>query len=135
MPSPPPPGTPFWTINAADITGGSDGKKLAGCHIVQNPTYFTITAPDWTVLAQSTTIGLPTVAFQFPQFPLRDIEGWTVNMSAPPASTSSPWGADSWSFPPQPGHVKRGGSGQNGDFTAQAGSGLGEDEDAASATA
>lgn len=135
MPTAPPAGTPVWTISANDITGGSDGKKLAGCHIVQNTNYFTITAPDWTVLAQSTTIGLPTTAFTFPLFAHRDIVGWSIGMSAPPASSNQNWGADTWSFPPQPGHVKRGGGpGQNGEFTAQAGSGLGEEE-ASSATA
>jgi hypothetical protein len=122
MPTAPPTGTPVWTINASN--GGSDGVKLVGCHIVQNATNFTFTKPDWTVLSTSTGTTLPTAAFTFPAFDHRDITGWSVTMSAPPASGQN-WGTDSWSFPAQ--NQKRTGA-QNGDFTAQSGSGTDEDE-------
>ena len=125
MPTAPPTGTPDWTINAANLSGGSDGVKLVGCHIVQNATNFTFTKPDWTVLSTSTGTTLPTSSFTFPTFDHRDITDWSVTMSAPPASSTQNWGTDSWSFPAQ-GQKRTGG--QNGDFTAQSGSGTGEDE-------
>jgi hypothetical protein len=137
MPSAPPTGTNIWTLSAADVSGGTDGKKLAGCHIVQNATNYTFTKPDWTVLSTSTGTTLPTGSFTFPSFDYKDITGWSVTMQAPPAVSTQNWGADNWSFPNQPliegtGPI----SGESGEFTAQAGSGLGQGEgDAHSAKA
>ena len=132
MPSAPPAGTPFWTLNANNISGGSDGQKLVGCHVVEWPTNFTFTKPDWTVLATSTGTTRPSTAFTFPTFDHRDITGWSIGMPAPPTDTTQNWGADSWSFPPQT--VKRTG-GQSGTFTAQADGTPVDAEDAASAKA
>jgi hypothetical protein len=136
MPTAPPPGTPRWTLNAADISGGSDGQLLVGCHIVQNATNYTFTKPDWTVLATSTGTTLPTAAFTFPTFNHRNINGWSVGMSTPPTDTTQNWGADSWSFPAQPlVEIEDTTPGQSGEFTAQAGSGLTGEEVASYAKA
>jgi hypothetical protein len=137
MPSAPPAGTPVWTLNAANLSGGSDRVKLSGCHIVQNATNYTFTTPDWDVKSTSTGTSLPTAAFTFPTFDHKDIKTWSISMSAPPTDTTQNWGADSWSFPPQP--LVEGtdtSPGQSGEFTAQSGSQLGEgEEEASSATA
>lgn len=132
-PGPPPPGTAFWTINAAHLRGGPDRIKLVGCHIVRYTNYYQLTEPDWTPLKDSTGISRPTSAFTFPKFNYRFINDWTISMSAPPSMTNLSWGVDHWSFPPQPlvGSTDTS-PGQNGEFTAQAGSGLGEGEEAAS---
>lgn len=137
MPSPPPPGTPRWTLNAANISGGSDGDKLAGCHIWQDTNNYRFTKPDWTLLASSPGTTLPTAGFTFtPAFEHRSITGWTITMSTPPTDTTQSWGVDSWSFPDQPGLEGTPTTGQSGEFTAQAGSGpMGEEEEAYSATA
>ena len=140
MPSAPPPGTNIWTLNAANISGGGDGNKLAGCHIWQDTNNYRFTKPDWTLLASSPGTTLPTAGFTFtPTFEHRGITGWSVTMSAPPAVSTSNWGADSWSFPNQPLPLIEGTGptpGQSGEFTAQAGSQLGEGEgDAHSAKA
>lgn len=133
MPPGPPPGTAFWTINAAHLSGGPDRIKLVGCHIVQNADNFTFTQPDWTLLSTSSGPPRPKTAFVFPTFDYNGIYTWTINMSAPPSMTNLPWGVDSWSFPDQPFVEGEDVSpGQSGEFTAQAGSGLGEGEEAAS---
>lgn len=132
-PGPPPPGTAFWTINAAHISGGPDRIKLVGCHIVRYPNYYQFTEPDWTVLKTSSGPPRPSAAFAFQPFNYNGINDWTIRMSAPPSMSNLPWGVDHWSFPPQP--LVEGtdtSPGQNGEFTAQAGSGLGEGEEAAS---
>src|SRR5829696_8824822 len=108
MPSAPPAGTPMWTLNAANISGGSDGVKLAGCHIWQDTNNYRFTKPDWTVLASSPGTSLPTTGFTFtPTFTHgnvsgQSISGWSITMAAPPTVTTQSWGADSWSFPNQP---------------------------------
>jgi hypothetical protein len=130
-PGPPPPGTAFWTITAANLFGGPDGIKLVGCHIVQHANDFTFNRPDWTVLKHSSGPPRPKVAFTFPEFDYNGIHHWTISMSAPPAMSNLPWGIDHWSFPPQLVGEDTG-SGQSGEFTAQAGSGLGLGEEAAS---
>lgn len=137
MPSAPPAGTPIWTINAANLSGGSDGAKLVGCHIVQYTNNYTFTKPDWTVLATSPGPPRPTAGFTFPTFNYKDINGWNITMGTPPTDTTQNWGADSWSFPNQPLPEGTPISGQSGEFTAQAGSGpvAHEEEEASSATA
>lgn len=132
-PGPPPPGTPFWTIDAGHLHGGPDRIKLVGCHIVQYTNYYQITRPDWTHLKSSSGPPRPKTAFSFPEFDYKGIKHWTISMSAPPWMTNLPWGVDHWSFPDQ--RFVEGEditSGQSGEFTAQAGSGLGEGEEAAS---
>jgi hypothetical protein len=132
-PGPPPPGTAFWTINAGHLSGGPDRIKLVGCHIIRNADNFTFTQPDWTPLKTSSGPPRPSAAFSFPTFDYNGIYTWTIRMAAPPAMSNVPWGVDSWSFPPQPlvGREDTG-SGQSGEFTAQAGSGLGQGEETAS---
>ena len=132
----PPPGTPFWTLTAANLSGGSDRTKLAGCHIVQNATNYTFTTPDWDVKSTSSGTSLPTTGFTFPTFSHRDITGWTITVLAPPAVSSQNWGGGTWSFPDEPGLEEVPITGQSGEFTAQAGSGpMPADEEASSATA
>lgn len=142
MPSAPPPGTPIWTLNAANISGGSYGDKLAGCHIWQDTNNYRFTKPDWTVLASSPGTTLPTAAFTFtPAFTHgnvsgQSITGWSISMSAPPTDTTQNWGTDGWLFPDQPSLEEVPISGQSGEFTAQAGSGpMPAEEEASSATA
>ena len=133
----PPPGTPVWTLNAANLSGGSDRVKLAGCHIVQYTNYYQFTTPDWDVKSTSSGPPRPTTGFTFPTFSHRDITGWTITMPAPPTDPTQNWNAGSWSFPNQPLVEETPISGQSGEFTAQAGSGpvAHEEEEASSATA
>ena len=68
---------PTWIIDANNISGGSDGQKLAGCYIRQNGQTYQFTKPDFDVLS---TAGppLPTGAFSFPAFHYKGIQGWGI---------------------------------------------------------
>ena len=134
--TPPPPGTPVWTLNAANLSGGNLGVKLAGCHIIQYANNYVLTTANWDVLATSSGPPRPTTGFTFPTFTLKDITGWTITMPAPPTDTTQNWSAGSWSFPNQPMPEDVPITGQSGEFTAQAGSGpVAHEEEASSATA
>ena len=129
MPTPSTP--PIWTLNASGITPvGSDGVNLVGCHITTNAagTAYEFTKPNINdVLSTTTGTSLPSVPFTFPVFTYKGFD-WTVTVSSLPAGST---GSGTWSTP---GSVKRTGA-QNGDFTAQSGSGIDEVADAQSAKA
>jgi hypothetical protein len=115
--------TPPWTVNASGMPVGSDGLLLVGCHITVNAagTAYQFTKPNITeVLSTTTGTTLPTPTFSFPTFSYKD-QDWTISVTSLPANAN---GGGTWSTP---GGKKRTGS-QNGDYTAQAGTGTDEDE-------
>lgn len=127
-----PPSTPIWTLNASGITpAGSAGRTdLAGCHITENDTgtAYEFTEPNINnVLSTTTGSSLPTVPFDFPEFTYDGLQ-WNIRVTTLPAGAN---GSGTWSTP---GDEVKETAPQSGDFTAQAGAGLGEDE-AASAKA
>ena len=122
---------PEWTLNAGSLTGSGD--KLAGCHIFNNTTNYTLTKPNPNeVLATSSGTTLPVT---FPTFSYKNINLWSVTVSTAPDGATA---TGSWSFPAQPGAVDPGDIGaESGTYTAQTGPGLweGEEEEASSASA
>lgn len=128
----------IWTINAGGVSG--DGQKLVGCHIKFDPgtgTY-TFTKPNNDVKSTYTpptpTPSPAPTSFTFPEFTYKD-KKWDVSVNLP--LTSGVNGSGNWTIvgnkvafatppPIDP---------QSGEYTAQAGSGLGEGEDAISANA
>lgn len=134
----PTPAQPEWTLTAKN-THGTDGQLLVGCHIVENSTStgYNFTQPNTSsVLASSPGTTLPTAGFTFtPAFDYNGLTGVTITMQTPVASGTN-WGG-TWSCtgsPPIGGTPPPQGP-QSGDFTAQAGTKLGEDEVADSAKA
>lgn len=133
MPTPTP---PEWTLSAKH-THGTFGQLLVGCHIIENSTNtaYQFTEPNVNnVLATSTGTTLPTAAFTFPTFDYNGLTGVSISMDTPVAAGTNWHGT--WSCTGSPSmHSPRPTGPQSGDFTAQAGSGLGEDETASSAKA
>jgi hypothetical protein len=126
------PNPPEWTLHRADITGDSDGEKLHGCHIRKNDagTAYEFTEPNINKVLSTTRPPLPQGAFTFPSFDYKDVKGWVIGVIAPLISGVTAIGT--WNTPGvKPGNTQP----QSGDFTAQSGSGLGEDDAAACAKA
>jgi len=121
---------PEWTLNAGSLTGSGD--KLAGCHIFNNTTNYTLTKPNPNdVLATSSGTTLPVT---FPTFSYKDINLWTVTVATAPDGATA---TGSWSFPNQPEAQDPDGvptSAESGTYTAQTGPGQFEEE-ASSASA
>jgi len=131
-----PPTQPEWTLTAKD-THGTDGQLLVGCHITINATNtaYQFTQPNVNnVLATSTGTTLPTAAFTFPAFNYNGLTGVSITMETPVPSGTNWKGTWSCTGSPPMGTPPPQGP-QSGDFTAQAGTKLGEDESASSANA
>ena len=135
---PPTPNQPEWTLSAKD-THGSFGQLLVGCHITENSTStgYRFTQPNPSnVLANSPGTSLPTAAFTFtPAFDYNGLTGVTITMEPPVASDKNWKGTWSCTGSPPMKDVPLPQGPQSGDFTAQAGSGMDEDEAASSAKA
>ena len=124
-----------WTINNAG--GGRDAQQLVGCHIkVSNDgLQYVITSPNNTVLATTSEIALPIVPFWFPQFALGGgpaVWNWNIQVTAFNGSGQNSCEGRWINNDPNPAQD------ETGTWTAQAGSGMGEEEDnqdAASASA
>jgi hypothetical protein len=122
-----------WTIHANDVSGGSNGQDLVGCHINQNTagTAYQFTAPNInTILATTLGSTLPSVPFSFPQFGY-DGNTWNVSVSTLTGGNSNNKAEGTWATLGDRG-IKETGP-QSGEWTAQAGSTAGDDL-AASAT-
>src|SRR5258706_3833102 len=111
------PPTNEWTIHHTTGTGGSG---IHGCHIVQTTTGFDFTHGN-TVLA-STTATAPT--FTFPDFNYSDLD-WTITVDTLPDGNMA---TGSWQANSDAEGDPGGTAPESGDWTAQAGSGL-PDED------
>jgi hypothetical protein len=131
-----------WTIHANGLTGGSDKSDLVGCHINKNAagTAYQFTQPNInTVLATTPGTSLPTPPFNFPQFPFNGYN-WDISVTTLTGGAGSDRAAGTWKND-HPQITEE----QGGDWTAQAGSTVGDDtgsdsgddaaEDAASASA
>jgi hypothetical protein len=134
MPTPPTP--PIWTLNASGITpvGSAGQTDLAGCHITENNagTAYEFTEPNPNnVLSTTTGSSLPSVPFTFPVFTYDSLE-WTITVTSLGVGVN---GAGTWSTPGDEHNDHADTGPENGDFTAQSGSGLGEEESAAYAKA
>ena len=117
------PPLPIWTLTASGISGGSEGQKLAGCHIIVNNAgnAYEFTAPNISeVLASTTGNVLPLPPFTFPPFIYRGLE-WTIGILKLPIGAPA---TGTWST-----------SAESGNFVAQAGEALAGDEAASSAGA
>ncbi len=128
-----------WTIHSGDVTGGSTKSDLHGCHIKVNDTS---TAYEFTkggtVYATASNNGaLPAVPFSFSNFGYAD-HNWTINVDTLTGGNSGNQAGGTWSN-----DASSITGAEGGDWTAQAGSGVGDDtdcdtegdEDAASASA
>ena len=138
---PGPPTTPIWTLTAKH-THGTFGQLLVGCHIIENDTStgYNFTQPNPSnpsnVLASSPGPSLPTGKFTFtPAFDYNGLTNVVIGMDIPVASGTNWKGTWTCTDSPPMKDVPPPQGAQSGDFTAQAGSGLGEGEAASSAKA
>jgi len=116
---------PEWTLNASSLTG--KGDKLAGCHIFQNTSNYTLTKPNPNeILSTSSGTSLP---LTFPTFSYKDVNDWSVTLSTAPDGATA---TGSWSFPTQQFKDPTNIPGESGTYTAQTGPGLVAEEEAAS---
>jgi hypothetical protein len=119
-----PPTPSVWTLNASGINGGSNGKLLAGCHIILNAagTAYEFTAPNISHILSTAGPPLPTPAFTFPEFEYKGFE-WIIEVISLPVGAT---GSGAWSTPP---------GDESGEFILQAGGIMADDEAASSASA
>jgi hypothetical protein len=128
-----PPPVPEWTLTAKH-THGTFGQLLVGCHIKKTLTHYLFTTRHGHELVHSLETKLPTARFTFPDFDYNGLIGVSITMNIPVAAGTNWTGL--WSCQDSPlvdTPLPQGP--QSGDFTAQAGSGLGEEEVANSAKA
>jgi hypothetical protein len=124
-----------WTINNAG--GGQDGQQLVGCHIqVSNDgLHYEFTSRNNTVLATTAESTLPAVPFWLPEFALGGgpaVWNWNIQVTAFNGPNQNTCLGRWINNDPNPAAE------ESGTWTAQAGSGMGEEEDnedAASASA
>ncbi len=125
-----------WTINNAQ--GGRDSSALVGCKIQlsNDGLHYEFTSPSNVVLATTPGSTLPTVPFNFPLFPIPGgsaVWNWNVLVTTVNAGRQQNKLEGTWTNnDPNPAQD------EGGTWTAQAGSGMGEEEDtedAASASA
>ena len=132
-----PPSVPEWTLTAKH-THGDFGQLLVGCHIKRTATHYVFTKPNGDIthpLAKSPGTRLPTATFTFKgDFDYNGLTGVSITMNVPVSAGTNWTGLWSCKDSPAKEHVAPTGD-QSGDFTAQAGSGLGEGEVAKSAKA
>src|SRR5258705_3222570 len=124
-----------WTINASGTTGGNDKSDLVGCHLKENAAGngYDFTEPNGTVLSSTTGSTLPTPTFDFPQFYWADNGfNWNISVTTLTGGASNNKAEGTWTNNDSSITAE-----QDGTFTAQAGSTVGDDaeEDAASASA
>ena len=116
-----------WTIhaNGLDPNSGQNRVYLIGCHITTNsadpPTAYEFTLPNITeVLSTTTGYTLPTGEFDFPEFGLWDGNMWNIHVKTlndPGGQAEGKWHTTSTD-----------GTDEDGNWTAQAGTGAGDDK-------
>jgi hypothetical protein len=119
-----------WTLNAGGITpSGQPGSDLAGCHIKFNSGTYEFTKPNINDILATYTPPTPApTSFTFPDFIYKD-ERWSISVNLP--LTSGVNGSGGWQMLgnkqafAQHIHMP---TGPQGEYTAQAGSGVGEDD-------
>ncbi len=118
MPTPPNP--PIWTLNASGMTGGSNGAKLAGCHIGQASSVYTFYDPSWNSLAtfSGTTLSCT--------FNYNGVDGWTLTLGT---AVSGGNATGTWSTPKTEFERPTDIPAQSGDYTAQTGGGVVPEEE------
>ncbi len=130
------PTTPVWTLHGKDITGEGNGKLLAGCHITVNDagTAYEFTKPRIQDVL-STTLGstLPVPPFTFIAFAYKGFD-WTIEVKSIPLGAAA---HGTWATAATPPHVKDidPTAPQSGEYTAQAGGTVVDDNAASSAGA
>ena len=111
--------TPIWTISNNDVSGGSNGSLLVGCHITKNAagTAYEFTQPNINNVLSTDGPPLPTVPFTFPSFTYQGFT-WTitVNSLGLNADVDGTWAT---AATPEIEDVPA----QQGDYTAQTGGG------------
>ena len=124
-----------WTIHS--VTGGPDGGSLSSFHITQDGTTydFTTSNPN-TVLSTINLPTFPTGGFDFPSFDYgvagRNQITWNIHVTTLTGGTGNNQASGTWSNN-DPTAEETGI--ENGDWTAQAGSGADDDEIVSSAKA
>ena len=115
----------IWTIHANGLSGGDNKSDLVGCHINQNAdgTAYQFTAPNINTVLSTTTGTLPTPPFSFPQFTY-DGNTWTIAVSTLSGGESSNKAEGTWNTAAT--GIEETGP-QSGEWTAQAGSTVGDD--------
>ena len=118
-----------WTIHSGDVTGGPTKSDLHGCHIKTNDddTAYLLTKGNDTLATASNNGALPTTPFSFIGFGLATYT-WTLTVTTLTGGASGNQAQGTWSN-----NAPNVAGDQGGDFTAQAGSGVGTDTSAASA--
>jgi hypothetical protein len=110
-----------WTIHHGDVTGGATRSNLHGCRITTNDSntaYLFMKGNDQ--LSSTDTSSLPATPFEFQDFPLADYT-WNVTVNTLTGGASGDQAQGTWNNDaPTPADE------QDGTFTAQAGSGVGD---------
>ena len=114
--------TPVWTLSINGISGGSVGRLLAGCHITENATgtAYEFTAPNINEVLSVTASPLPRVPFTFPPFSYKGYM-WTIVVISlgVGVNVTGTWAA----------------SAESGEYVAQPGLEMAEEDAASSASA
>ena len=107
-----------WTINS--VSGGNDTSDLIGCKLKQTDTGFKFKDANNDTLVTSTQTSLP---LTFDSFPFEGYE-WTITVDSITSGPSNNQASGSWSNndPTVQGD-------EDGTWVAQAGGGVGEDDD------
>src|SRR5690349_11360685 len=113
---------PEWTLTA-NHTHGDFGQRLVGCRVKETPTEYLFIGRDGKTLARSPLSEFPAARVNFEPFNYHGLTEVSITMNVPVAAGTNWTGL--WSCTGSP-PIATGP--QSGDFTAQAGSGLGEDE-------
>ena len=112
-----------WKIKKADISGGKDKVLLEGAEIRLSDDGKSY---EFTVVAARTSgNSLPAPPFSFPTFEFADFTWNMAVSSVNPTQITGTWANNDPTIT----------AAENGDFTAQAGQGADEDEDASAASA
>ena len=124
-----------WTINNA--RGGRDSTALVGCKIQvsQDGLHYEFTLPNNNILATTTGSTLPNTPFSFPEFAIPGgpaVYNWNIQVTTVTGGNQRNKAEGTWTNS-DPNTT----ADESGTWTAQAGSGMGEEgeEDAASASA
>ncbi|HET6863107.1 MAG TPA: hypothetical protein VFH91_08660, partial [Pyrinomonadaceae bacterium] len=106
-----------WTISANDVSGGSSGRDLVGCHItIVGGIVYQFTAPNNDELATSPGPTLPNLPYTFPTVQNYKNHNWTIKLRTLTYGPSNNQAQGNWSN-----DAAGITAGEGGDWTAQAG--------------
>jgi hypothetical protein len=121
----------LWTIHTHKLKGGPDKTDLVGCHIIETDTAYQFTGPDPDDVLSTTTGSKPTPPFPFPVFSFEGspLVEWNIAVSTLTGGHSGNEAKGDWTNNDSPT------GDESGTWTAQAGAGVDDEQDASAASA